>query len=203
MTDEEFGEVLALGYERRNTEFKGPGLRSTPHLFAKVVRAVLSMANQQDGGMVVIGVEDKSGTLTPIGLTNDELATWRFDDVAAGISAYADPFVAIEMEVRGHEARRFVVLHIREFETVPVLCRRDYADVLRPGACYVRTRRKPETSEIPSQTEMRELLDLAVNKGLRKFMSQALASGLISIAPLVGATSDADRYKAELGDLLG
>jgi len=56
MMDQEFAEILALGYERRGTEFKGRGPRSTQPLFEKVVRAVFSsMANQQDDGLVVIG----------------------------------------------------------------------------------------------------------------------------------------------------
>lgn len=202
MTDQEFAEILALGYERRGTEFKGPGPRSAQPLFAKVVRAVLGMANQQDGGLVVIGVEDLGGVLRPIGLTGSDLATWRYDDVAAGIAAYADPFVSFELEVREHEDKQFAMLQVREFEEVPVLCRKEYPDVLRPGACYVRTRRKPETSEIPSQTEMRELLDLAVRKGLRKFMGQALAAGLITVATPTAQPSAAERYAAQLGELL-
>ncbi len=139
MTDEEFSEILALGYERRNTEFKGPGPRSTQPLFAKVIRAVLGMANQQDGGIVVIGVEENAGVLSPVGLVDVDLATWRYDDVAAGLASFADPFVSMELEVREHDAKRFVALHVREFESIPVLCRRDYPDALRQGACYVRT----------------------------------------------------------------
>lgn len=202
MTDQEFAEVLALGYERRGTEFKGPGPRSAPLFFAKVVRAVLGMANQQDGGWVVIGVEDMAGVLKPVGLTESDVATWRYDDVAAGIAAYADPFVTIDLEIREHESKRFVLLKVREFEEIPVLCRKEYPDVLRPGGCYVRTRRKPETSEIPSQTEMRELLDLAVRKGLRKFMGQALATGLIAGTAPVPPPTSAERYAAQLGDFV-
>ena len=42
----------------------------------------------------------------------------------------------------------------------------------------MRTRRKPETAEIPTQEDMRDLLDLAVEKGVRKFITQAHAAGL-------------------------
>ncbi len=201
MTDEEFAEILALGHERRNTEFKGPGQRSAQPLFAKVVRAILGMANQQDGGVVVIGVTDVGGVLDPVGLDEADLATWRYDDVAAGVASFADPFVSFDLEIKEHETKSFVVLHVREFESLPVLCRRDYQDVLRSGGCYVRTRRKPETSEVPSQNEMRDLLDLAVRKGLRAFVTQAVASGLISFAALPQAPSDAEQYSRELGDL--
>ena len=200
MTDEEFAELLALGYERRGTEFKGPGPRSHPFL-AKVIRAVLGMANQQDGGVVVIGVTDTNGVLSPTGLAEADLATWRFDDVAAAVASFADPFVSFELEIRSHDAKRFVVLHVREFEGIPVLCRRDYPEILRAGACYVRTRRKPETTEVPSQTEMRDLLQLAITKGLRAFVAQAVASGLISFVARPQVPSDAEQYIQELGGL--
>lgn len=202
MTDPEFEEVLLLGYERRATEFKGPGPRSSAPLFAKVVRAVLGMANTQDGGLVVIGVEDKAGALSPVGVAESDMPTWRYDDVAAGIAAYADPFVSFEQEIRERDGKRFVLLNIREFEEIPVLCRKEYPDVLRPGACYVRTRRKPETSEIPSQTEMRELLGLSVKKGLRRFMGQVLASGLITVTSPAQQHSDAERYADQSRDLV-
>jgi predicted HTH transcriptional regulator len=202
MTDEEFAELLALGYERRGVEFKGPGPRSAAMLFAKVVRAVLGMANHQDGGLVIIGVDDNAGVLTPSGMTVGDIGTWRYDDVAAGIGTYADPLVAFDMEAKTHEGRQFIVLDVHEFEEVPVICKKEYPGVLRPGACYVRTRRKPETSEIPSQTEMRDLLDLAVNKGLRKFISRAMAAGLLHSAVPTATPSDADAYTTQLGDLL-
>jgi predicted HTH transcriptional regulator len=200
VTDEEFGELLALGYERRGIEFKGPGPRTNP-LLAKVIRAVLGMVNQRDGGIVVIGVTDTSGVLTPAGLTDADLATWRYDDVAAAVASFADPSVSFELEVRTFEARRFVALHVREFETIPVLCRRDYQGILRAGACYVRTRRKPETTEIPTQTEMRDLLQLATTKVLRSFIAQAVASGLMSFVARTQAPTDAEQYVQELGGL--
>jgi len=95
MTDLEFGEILSLAYERRATEFKGPGPLSSPQLFAKVVRAVLGMANTQDGGLVVIGVEDKAGVLNPVGVAQSDLRTWKHDDLTARIAAFADPFVSL------------------------------------------------------------------------------------------------------------
>jgi predicted HTH transcriptional regulator len=201
MSDEEFGSILALGYERVGIEFKGPSERGNRPSFAKVVRAVLGMANRRDGGLVIIGVADTNGVLSSVGLTDIELRTWRYDDVSAGIAPYADPFVSFELEEKAFEGKRYVVLHVREFEEIPVLCRSDYQGVLRAGGCYVRSRRKPETSEMPSQTEMRELLDLAVAKGLRRFVQSATSSGFLLAVP-PQQPGDGERYEAELGDLL-
>ena len=180
MTDEEFAQLLAFSHETSGLEFKGPGARSDRQLFARVVRAALGMANRRDGGIIVIGVEDTGESLNPVGLNDNDLDSWRYDYVADGIASYADPSVSFELEIKEHDSKKYVVLVIREFEDIPVLCKRSYQGVLRDGACYVRTRRKPETTEIPAQAEMRDLLDLATEKALRKFITQAQRAGMIS-----------------------
>ena len=199
MTDEEFVQLLALGRELSGLEFKGPGPRSDRQLFSQVVRAVLGMANRRDGGTVVIGVEDNQTSLTPVGLTDEDLVTWSYDAVADGIAVYADPYVSFELQTLAHAGKNYVTIEVREFEDIPVLCKRDFPDVLRNGACYVRTRRKPETSEIPAQAEMRDLLDLATDKGVRRFLARAESTRMISFnAP---APDDRERFDEQLGDL--
>ena len=199
MTDEEFVQLLALGRELGGLEFKGPGPRSDRQLFSQVVRAVLGMANRRDGGTVVIGVEDNQTSLTPVGLTDEDLATWSSDAVADGIAVYADPSVSFELQTPAHAGRNYVTIEVREFEDIPVLCKRDFQNVLRNGACYVRTRRKPETSEIPAQAEMRDLLDLATGKGVRRFLARAESTGMISF--IAAAPDDRERFDEQLGDL--
>lgn len=195
MTDQEFSEILALGYERRGIEFKGPGSLQDKQLRVKVVRAALGMTNRRDGGLVVIGVEDTGAALKPVGLGAADLATWKYDDIADAISAYADPSVGFDFESRQHDGKDFVVLRIHEFEDIPVLCKKDFPGELRRGGCYVRSRHKPETSEIPSQEDMRDLLDLATEKKLRKFLAQARAGGLSVSIP--AAPSDDELFERQ------
>jgi predicted HTH transcriptional regulator len=199
MTEDEFEALLAPGHEQRGVEFKGPGRRSDRQFFARVARAVLGMANRRDGGVVVIGVEDKSGTLKPVGLSVPDLATWKYDDIADSLAVYADPSVSFDLEIAEYKGSHYVILSVDEFEDVPVLCNKPYPDTLRNGACYVRSRRKPETSEIPSQADMRDLIELATEKRLRRFVAQARAAGLdISGAAL---PTDEERFENQQGDL--
>ena len=135
MTDQEFAEAIALGHETRGTEFKGPGASSDTGFMAIVVRAVLSMSNRRDGGKVIIGVAESGGTLNPVGLNETDLASWKYDDVAVRISAYADPSVDFELEAKLYDSNSFVILHVEEFADIPVLCKRPYPEVLREGAC--------------------------------------------------------------------
>lgn len=205
MTEQELDELIAAGHELPGVEFKPAGQRTDPYLFAVVTRAVLGMANRADGGVVIVGVEEAADkTLRVSGLGPQDLPSWNYDDVAAGLAAAAEPFVTLELEPSPYHGVTLLVIRVHEFETVPVICKKQYLDgqgrqVLRQGALYVRPRRKPETSEIPSQTEMRELLDLAITKGLRRFLERASAAGLS--LPIATTPSDDEKFDDELGDL--
>ena len=199
MTDQEFAQLLALGHETSGVEFKGPGPLSNGRLVAQVVKAVLGMSNRRDGGQVIIGIEDDGSSINPVGLSDSELDTWRLDDVADQIARYADPSVNFELEVIEYNGNSYIVLEVEVFSDIPVLCKRAYADVLRDGACYVRTRRKPETTEIPTQANMRDLLELAAEKKLIERLAQMERVGLI-ILPSAGLPST-ERFEMERSDL--
>jgi len=184
VTEQEFLRHLELGHETRAVEFKAPGRRKDKAFLAKVARAVLGMANQRDGGYVIIGVEPE--TLDPVGLDEDDAAIWlNYDELAVSINEWATPSIGFDLQELRSEDRIFVVIHVHEFAEIPVLCRRDYQapkqrdQILRRGACYVRAYNKPATLEIPTEEEMRELLELAIDKGVRKFVKRAQKVGLI------------------------
>jgi predicted HTH transcriptional regulator len=209
VTENEFLELLARGHELPGVEFKGPGPRTDKPLFARVTRAVLGMSNHRDGGLVIIGVAESEEGFLLRGVSDKDLDTWKYDDVAEALTVFSDPSVSFEMEIFPYEGNNFVILSVSEFEDIPVLCRKTYnhkdpkskkqVTILREGACYVRTKRKPETSEIPSQTEMRDLLDLATDKGLQKFVRRARAAE-IAISR-TERPSDQERFDKQLGDL--
>lgn len=201
MTDQEFAQLLALGHETRGVEFKGPGSLADRQLSAQVVKAVLGMCNRRDGGRVIVGVGDIGGVLNPMGLSATDLSTWRYDDVADRFAAYADPSVSFELEIKEYNSNQFVVIGVEEFADIPVLCKRDYQGVLRSGACYVRSRRKPETSEIPTQADMRDLLDLATEKRLREQLALWERIGLRVVPTATPSPTDQELLDQQLGDL--
>ena len=76
------------------------------------------------------------------------------------------------------KGRTIAILTIHEFETVPVLCGTQVrspggAEIVRKGACYVRSNQVPATTEAADHAHLRELLDLAVEKGVREFLRRA------------------------------
>lgn len=213
MTPEEFAQLLDLGHETQGIEFKGPFARADKDQFVEVVRAVLGMANRRDGGLVVIGIDEHDeGTgsgkkLLAVGLSTTDREGWDQDAVLSSVNSYADPFVELEVELIEHDGKHFVVLRVREFDEFPVLCTKPYAKqkgnrsdvVLREGACYVRRRGRIETTELPSHVEMRELLDLATEKGIRRFLTQVHRAGL-DIAGLRQVPDDAALFDAQRGE---
>lgn len=203
MTEDDFARLMVLQHELPGVEFKAPGPRGEKTLFHSVVRAVLGMANRRDGGRIVLGLrEGPGGTLELVGLTDEDEATWRHDHLADAIAGYADPYVEFQVENRRHEEKLYVLIEVSEFGEVPVICRKGYPTnpqpgqqaILRAGAIYVRTRRKPETSEPPGQTEMRELIELATEKRLRSFLGTVgRAGGEVTAQP-----GTSERFQAEL-----
>jgi predicted HTH transcriptional regulator len=196
MTPEELQEALSFGREQRGVEFKGPGRRDQTDFMAKVTRAILGMANNEDGGEVVIGVQDE--TVNLVGLSEDELATWGDDAVKSVVSNYADPYVDLDVRPVVVGAKTAVVITVQPFVESPVICKKEYSSpsekkILAAGVVYVRGRGKVETVPASTHTQMREVLDRA---------AEATARRLIGISRrLEPGPTDAEKFANEANDL--
>jgi hypothetical protein len=174
-------EAISLGHEQRTVEFKPPGPRTDKRLRAVVIRAVLAMANTSTGGAVVIGVPEVAGTLVPKGLTDADVETWRPDHTLDSIAPYADPDPEVAVKTIELDGRKYVVLLVRPFADVPIVCRTSFTVrgdvVLSEGALYIRPRLKPESAPVGTAADMREILDLAAEKLLHKYLGTAHRAG--------------------------
>jgi hypothetical protein len=129
------------------------------------------------------------------------------DEVAAGVGAAASQRVSIDVEtIPIDEGRTFIAISVNEFEEYPIVCRIDRThavhgegrkSVLRKGALYVRGATKPETIEA-SDIELRELLQLAIDKGVRAFLARAARAGLNTSG--TGQPSDIELFDEQLED---
>lgn len=198
LTDEEFAQFISLGHELGGVEFKAPGPLSDSRLTAQVVRAMLGMANRRDGGNVIVGVTDQDDALWPVGMEGEHLTTWTYDNLGDQVARYADPSITFELEIKEYNRNQFLVVEVQEFEDIPVICKRSYDNVLRDGACYVRTRRKPETTDIPTQADMRDLLDLAIDKGVRRYLVRAQRLGILTLAGEPSQPQDEELFNQQL-----
>lgn len=180
-------ESLLDGAEETDTlEFKGAMAwdRNT------LVKDILAMANTLDGGRIVIGVED--GTYRRQGLSDDQIATYDFEQMRDQIAPFADPLVVFRSEiVSDRDGLRYAVIEVSSFEVIPVICKRDGADV-QEGTIYFRSRtRRPQSARVQNSSDMREIVESSVARSMRRLTRMGF----------VAEQQDRYDYDAELGGL--
>jgi hypothetical protein len=204
MNRQELLDIVALG-ERAGVEFKNARGREDRN-FWEVAKAVLAMANRRDGGLVIVGVVDHR---TIDGLTDAQATSWgpEVDQVRTKLDPYADPFVFVDVEIvnataEGAAAQRCAVITVHQFDRVPVLLAKDVTVdgrvVLNRGACLVRGRQTPATSQVANYADFRELLDIATANGVKEFVTLARQAGLLP--PEQAVPVDAAQFEAERAD---
>ena len=180
MPDHELIEIIKSRKETRNIEYKQSMPWSTVENREKLIRTILAVSNIRDGGFIVIGMtKQPDNSYIPVGINPNDKATYNEDHMADAISEFADPYVNFSLTTIPMDEKEFLVIQINEFEEIPVICKKDGKTTnLQRGKIYIRSRRKPESIEIPSQSEMRELLEVATDKGVRKFFARVGKAGV-------------------------
>jgi len=177
---DDLSALIQFPREERNLEFKRSMDWADPATKAKLTKSVLAMANLRDGGHIVLGVERQpDDTYVPVGMQTEHCDCFVQDQLGSHFSEYADPYIEVTLIKHKTNGKTFCIIRVNEFAEVPVLCRKDGLEKLRRGALYTRSRRMPETVEVPSQVEMREILDLAIEKRFRTFSRQAERLGFV------------------------
>ena len=153
--------------EDRHREFK-KGL-PWDELKFKITKASLSMANLQDGGSVIIGIEeDQHGRFELSGMEKETSETFKIDDIQSFVNEYADPPIEIRLDEIKNNDKYFIILSILEFEQQPVICKKDYQGngkkCLERGRIYYRPKNKIESTDSFSHHDMRELMMFATEK---------------------------------------
>jgi hypothetical protein len=196
--DDELCELIHQRSEDRGREYKAPMAWNNDLTKAKITRAVLAMSNKRDGGSIIIGMRELDNKqFDPVGLSNSEAQTFNHDTMADHIRQYADPYVDFAVRTIKCDGKDFIIVQVKEFDEIPVICKKDGTD-LRNGAMYARSRTKNESAEVSSQSEMREIMDMAVDKGVRKFLTRSQRIGLsVSMAK-----QDAAMFDKQLEDFV-
>ena len=161
-------ELIALGNENRNLDYKGAFSWSaaTAEEKCEIVKDVLAFANTRDGGVILVGVNDKTGAVE--GLSDDQSASFdqtRFNEFA---HRFTEPLHTSRVHRLSVEGKRIIAIDVPEFADVPIVCAKEAQStaaprklILRRAGLYKRTDKA--TSElIEDADEMRELL----NRGL-------------------------------------
>ena len=192
MSDEALFELVYHGREERNLEYKQSMSWDETATKAKIAKSAMAMANLPDGGAIVLGVRKNGETYSPIGMDIGHAELFKQDDVMDWVNRYADPYVELTVTFISKDNNCFVVIQVQEFGQLPVICKKDGVEGLKQGALFTRSRRKYETAQVRSQTEMREIIDLAVDKEIRLLHGRGLIAFGEAVSP-----SEADREAFE------
>ena len=157
MTPDVLERLIAGRRETDSLDFKGP----TSWSVKTFVKDILAMANVIDGGVIIVGVEDKS--FNPIGLTEDQIRSFDIDTMKDQVASFADPHVTFHCEaLQDGEGRRYIVIEIAPFAEIPVVCSKDFGDV-HAGVIYFRSRSgKPASARVRNSSDMREIIEASI-----------------------------------------
>jgi hypothetical protein len=195
-------ELIELGNENRNLDYKGAFSwnQATNDEKCEIAKDILAFSNTRDGGMILVGVNDKSGTIE--GLTEEQYASFdqtKFNDF---VYKYTDPHHTSNVHRIVVADKRLVAIDVPEFSEIPVLCARDANSslnpsklILRKSGLYIRTE-KATSQLIEDADVMRELL----NRGLLRRQDELLRAIKQIILPSVsgGAAEPEAQFKAEV-----
>ena len=171
MTVDELEALLEAGAESPVLDFKA----SCPWNAPSFAKDILAFSNVEDGGRIVIGVEDQ--TFRRQGISPEHRETFDIDVMRDQVAAYADPHVDFAVEFpmdRG--GRSYVVITVQTFDETPVICRRDSTDT-RAGILYHRNRnRRAESAAVSNSSDMRAILELAAVRLIQRWQRLGLAA---------------------------
>ena len=192
MTTEELEAKLEGGAETQTLDIKAAGNWNV-HAMAK---DILAMSNVQDGGYIIIGVED--GTFARQGITPEQKATYNVDIMRDQMASYAEPRVIFNVyfpqDTTGIE---YAVIRVFPFDEVPVICARDNADVHAGVIYYRNTNARVQSAAVSNAYDMRDIITNAAAKMMQRLVEKGFT--------VQGQPSEAEQTRqalsAERGDL--
>lgn len=178
---------LQGGTETQSFDIKAAG----PWDVQKLVKDVLAMSNVEDGGIILIGVEDT--TFTRQGLGEADIATYDIDTMRDQMTKFADPHVNMSVSFPEDAAgRKYAAIKVEPFQEIPVLCRRNGTDV-REATLYYRNRnRRWESAPISNSFDLAQIIERAAVLRMHRLQKLGLSSQ---------ATITSTKFDDELGGL--
>lgn len=202
--DPALAEFVTRGREERNLEYKGtqgrePFVWDAYAVKAKLARTAMAMANI-GGGVIVIGMDEVAPDQWQAnGVTTEVGQSYRQDDVQQFVNQHADPFVELALRHIDVDGRRFAIIQVSGFRESPVICLRGDGQHLRPAAVYTRSFTKHETIEVQGPSEMRELLDRAIEAGVERRLRPIMQAFQETLGGMSPQDVDVRRFEEQRG----
>jgi predicted HTH transcriptional regulator len=216
-------DAIIHGREERHIEYKSSMSWKDRDVKMIAIKCALGMANLKDGGYIIFGIRQKGNDFILDGMEQDHVKSFTQDNVDTDIKNYAEPFVEATVTIVSRsivkrkaesiftefsdEGGNFVVIQVKEFDELPVICKKigklkSDKVYLREGAIYTRPKGKVETSEVTTQIDMREIIELAADKSIHRLI-ESERTGRAGILSLIGTEpSGEDRFNNQLEEMI-
>ena len=193
-------EIIDYPNEERHIEIK-QDMKWGGNNKAKIAKHIFAMANLRDGGWIVIGkTEQPNKTFTKTGMSQENFDSYDPDHVKAYAYSHAEPPIIFEVHKKDESGLKIVVFEIQGFRDTPIICKKTEGNILQKGDMYVRSKGMPESVKVQNYTEMKEIIDIAIDNGLQNLFSRLRFVGINFQA--VPEITDRSRYDQEAQDII-
>ncbi|MEX0827484.1 MAG: ATP-binding protein, partial [Haliea sp.] len=173
-------------------------------LRVKIVRTMLGMGNLRDGGLIIIGVAQSGESWELTGINDEHRRTYNPDVMADFVAKYVSPHCDFSAIQHAYEGQQYIVIHMKPFAAIPLVCKRSLGADLKTGGIYVRPLEgRPRTTLVQHAAQTHELLEMAAEERAREILQQAKRIGLLpgEYEPEASDVEDARKFANELEDL--
>src|SRR3989338_7401006 len=161
-------EALYHGQEETYLEYKGDVPWTDRAKKFEIIRTIFAMANQRDGGVIIVGVENNGNRK---GLSDNNYNTFSHDEINSWLNNKSNQKIQCKVEKRKHVDREesveknFVFIQVSETKEFPVVYTanqvliNETADsfprniALRCGGLYIRNKSQVGNKDIESVEE--------------------------------------------------
>jgi predicted HTH transcriptional regulator len=141
----------------------------------KIMRTILAFSNKSGGGKIVLGIpqDNTSHEFIDTGMTDSDYSSFADSDrIYQDAGNYGEPTPVVETVRTEYKGKKYVVINVLEFYASPVICKQELINegkrIIERGLIYIRTP-KPECKKVEHENEMRQVIDMAVNKEIVRF----------------------------------
>jgi len=177
------------------------------HKVQEIIESILAMSNLRNGGKIILGIEkgpdDEGKNYVLSGMDTNHLATYDQDLIFDHVRNFGEPEPRFQILNVEFQEKHFMVFAVQSFEFAPIICKNNRnLEKLESAVFYIRND-KPETKKITETWEMREIIDLAIEKELDLFSTrmQRFFKTMSSAKILKSTPDDQAKFKDELKDI--